>query len=432
MLPLATDSAFSDAFLLTDWNARWVTLGVVALGVLGGVVGSFLVLRKRALLADAVSHATLPGVAGGFLLLTAFGQPRALPVLLLGAATTGLAGAFSVSWLKKHTKLKDDAATACVLGVFYGLGAALLGMVADLPGSGQAGLERFIYGQAAAMKMGEALTLLGLALPMLLGALLFFKELRLASFDPGFAAAQGWPVAKIDAVLMALATGVVVLGLPAVGLILVVAMLLIPAAAARFWTDRLGVMVALAGAFGGLAGYFGAAFSGLSENLPTGPTTVLCASTLFGVGLLFSPKRGLLAVWTRRLRMEKRVARQHLLRAAFELAHGSLHPLAKADLLTARSWSARSLEAQLARAAKDGLLTLAPDTVALTAAGLSEAARLTRNHRLWELYLITHADIAPSHVDRDADEIEHVLSPAMIAELETLLAAPAMPASAHR
>lgn len=434
---------------LRDYNTRVVILGVTALGAASGVVGSFLLLRKRALLGDTISHATLPGIAGAFMILVALGgDGKWLPGLLLGAAVTGLLGAVLTAGISHVSRLKEDAALGIVLSVFFGAGVALLGIIQKMKTGSQAGLEAFIYGKTASMLASEAI-LIGLAAAVvILLCLTFYKEFRLVCFDPGFASAAGWPVFALDALLMALVVVVTVIGLQAVGLLLVIALLIIPPAAARFWSDRLGPMLLVATLIGAASGFLGAVASALTPDLPAGAVIVIVAAGFFALGLVFGPTRGVAARLVRLVRTRRRVARQHLLRALYEWleAEGRVdaaerEPSEEAgipyvDLLEKRSWSRRQLSRLLRAAQREELIRRGVgDTWVLTRRGFPQARRVVRNHRLWEQYLILHADIAPSHVDRDADEIEHVLGAELVEQLEAMMprepAERALPPSPH-
>lgn len=437
---------------LRDYNARVVLLGATALGLASGVIGSFMLLRKRALMGDALSHATLPGVGAAFLISSAAGgSGKSLPFLLLGALISGCAGVGCILFIRRFTRLKEDVALGIVLSVFFGAGVAILGVIQGMGTGHAAGLESFIYGKTASMLASDAWLIAAAALVVTLVCGLLFKEFALLCFDQDYARYQGWPVLRLDLIMMAMVVLVTVIGLQAVGLVLVIALLIIPAAAARFWSNHLPTMVVASGLVGAGSAALGAGLSALYPDLPSGAMIVVTAASLFVLSMLLAPRRGALPRWLEHRRLARRIARQHLLRAVYErtlggVAHAGVEPLAivassfvsRAELLRARSWSAGQLGEAIARAKADDLIHLDPaggGGVALTPEGLAVAARLTRNHRLWELFLITRADIAPSHVDRDAEEVEHVLDPAMVASLEAALArelAPlAMPASPH-
>ncbi len=421
-----------DVLLLRTYNTRLVVMCTTLLGAACGLMGGFLLLRKRSLMGDTLSHATLPGVCGAFLLSVMLGgQGKSLPLLLLGASVSGGLGCMGVLFIRNHSRIKDDAAMGIVLSVFFGAGVSLLTIATKLPGGAAAGLESFIYGKTASMVLSDFSLLGVLSLGVLSLSLLLFKEFRLLCFDEAYAAAQGWPVKWLDIGLLACVTAVTVAGLQAVGLILIIAFLIIPAAAARFWTERLDRMLLLAGIFGAASGWLGASVSALRPNLPAGALIVLLAALLFVLSLLFGLTRGLLVRVLRQLALKRRVGRQHVLRALYEILEADGAAAAQLQLRGVpfrqvrgrRTWSDRQLRRDLRRAYHAGLIdALGPeDRIVLTEAGLQAAARVTRNHRLWELYLIEYADVATTRVDRDADAVEHVLGEHLVALLEAKL-----------
>jgi manganese/zinc/iron transport system permease protein len=265
---------------------------------------------------------------------------------------------------------------------------------------------------------------------------LLFKELKLLCFDEEFAATQGWPVGVLELVLMGLVVLVAVVGMPSAGLLLVVAMLIVPPAGARFWTDDLRRMTLLAAAAGCVSAALAVVVSATYSQLPTGPLIVLAGSVFFVGSLLFGTRHGVVRRWLTHWRLARRIGRHDLLRALYEVVEQSapggvanLEAMVAREvpaqrLLAKRSWTPRRLRRLIASADRAGLVRLssAGDAVHLTAAGLAEARHIIRNHRLWEMYLIAYADIAPSHVDRSADRIEHVLDAEIIFELENRLA----------
>ncbi|TWT76376.1 Manganese transport system membrane protein MntB [Planctomycetes bacterium CA13] len=420
--------SWRDLLLLQDYNTRVVVSSTALLGCAAGLVGTFTLLRKRALMGDALSHATLPGIALAFIIATATGHNgKSLTVLLFGACITGLMGVAVILVLRNSTRLKEDTALGAVLSVFFGAGMALLGVVQQMKGGHAAGLEAFIYGKTASMGFNDAMLISGVAFVCVLVCLLLFKEFKLLCFDEAFAGSRGVPIVLLDLALMALVVMVCIVGLQAVGLILMIALLVIPAAAARFWTQQLSTIVFISAGLGAAGGMTGAAMSAAFANLPSGATIVLVCSLFFLFSMVFGTNRGVLVRFLRRRRMNRSVARQHLLRAIYEVLESSgdfdQRAVSFASLLDKRSWSAKRLSRSIQSAAQDNLLDQTDGQVHLTDEGINEASRLTRQHRLWELYLITYAEIAPSKVDRDADAIEHVLEPEVVLELEALLKA---------
>ncbi len=251
--------------LVEDYNTRVVLLGTTLLGLAAGAVGNFTLLRKRALMGDALSHATLPGVGLAFVIVTwAGGDGKSLPLLLAGAAVSGTLGLAAILAIRNATRLKEDAALGIVLSVFFGAGVAVLGVAQQMPTGHAAGLEAFIYGKAASMGALDAQLIGAAALVVTVACALLFKELRLLCFDEAFAGSRGYPVLMLDALLMLLVVLVTLIGLQAVGLILMVALLVVPAAAARFWTERMSSMALISAAIGGASALVGAAMSAVS------------------------------------------------------------------------------------------------------------------------------------------------------------------------
>ncbi|MGZ0187894.1 MAG: metal ABC transporter permease [Alphaproteobacteria bacterium] len=298
------------------YNAAVVMLGLGALGAAAGPVGAFMILKRRPLLADAVAHATLPGVAAGFLLALALTGDGRQPVFLLaGAALAGAGAAGAMHWLKDGARIGEDAATAAALSVAFGIGVALLSLIQALPTGGQAGLNAYLLGQAATMTGAEAWTVALVGAGALLLLIVFFKELTAAAFDPIQAVAQGFPVRGLDLMTTGLMLVLVAAGLRAVGLVLILALLVTPAAAARFWTDRLPKLAVLAALFGGGGAYVGGALSAAAPGLPTGALIVAILSSIFVFSLAFAPRRGALAAAWRRFKLVRALARRDILKA---------------------------------------------------------------------------------------------------------------------
>jgi manganese/zinc/iron transport system permease protein len=269
-------------------NTLVVLLGCAALGAASGVIGSFALLRGRALLADAIGHAALPGVVAASLVMAALGGPaRSLLPLLLGAALSAWLGLLALRALTASGRIRQDAAIGVVLSAFYALGTVGLSIAQAMPEAAQAGLSHFILGQAATMTEGDALLAGGLALACIAVIAALFQPLRAVCFDEGFARSQGLPVRALDLGLLALLLAVCVAGLPAVGLLLVVALLIVPAAAARLVTRGLAAMVAVAGALGAMAGASGALISTRFDHIPTGAAVVLAGLVGFGAAVAF-------------------------------------------------------------------------------------------------------------------------------------------------
>lgn len=407
-----------------------VVYAAVLLGVICGVLGCFLVLRRQSLLGDAVGHAVLPGVCLGF--LAAGG--RSTPALLLGALVAGLLAAGLIAVLQRTTPLKAGECTGVVFTGFYGLGIVLLKFIQNHPNgmSGQGGLDKFLFGQIVGTSAGDVVALAAIAAVMVGGVVAFWRHLAVWAFDEGFARSLGLPVKVIEALVTGLVTVAIVVSIQAVGVVLVAAMLVTPAATAYLLTDRLHRMVAMAAGFGAAAGLAGAVASLLGQDLPTGSFMVLSAGLLFGLAFLLSPRHGLLPrlrrVWERR----RRTQAENLLRLLYlilerratdgRVTDAADRRFGLGEVAADRHSSPAAIRGYWRLAAARGWLEPAsPDPMILTDLGLSEARRVVRNHRLWELFLTQEAKLAADHVHADAEEIEHVLPRDVLARLEQML-----------
>lgn len=282
--------------MFSDHTFLVVSMGSAVLGMASGAVGSFAVLRKQSLLGDGVSHAALPGVVAAFLITGV----RNSGVLLLGALMSGLLAALLISVIVKCSKVKFDAALAAVMSGFFGLGTVLLTCAQKLPNAAQSGLSTFIYGQASAMLTQDVILISSLSAVLLILILIFWKEFKLFCFDRDFSVQSGFSEKKISLLLSFMTVITVILGIQTVGVVLMSAMLIIPAAAARQWSDRLFSNIILAAFFGGLSGVMGSLVSGLEQGIPTGAVIVIAASVIAIVSLLFAPRRGVVSNFLKR------------------------------------------------------------------------------------------------------------------------------------
>ena len=397
-------NAIHEALLLqSGYNASLVAVGAGQLVFAAGATGCFLFLRKRALVSDAIAHSTLPGVALAFMAMVALGgDGRNLPVLLLGSAASALAGLLLIEWITRRTRLPEDAAIGSVLGVFFGVGIVLLTIIQTMRAGRQAGLESFLLGSTAGMLFQDAVIIaLGGSLAVLVTWLLR-RPMTLVAFDAGYAAAMGYDVRRIDLAMMGLVLAVTVIGLKLVGLIMIVALLIIPAVTARFWTERSSRMIWIAGALGGAAGYVGAAVSASAPALPTGPIIVLASAGLFAVSLLFAPGRGVLAALIRHRRFKARVHRRQGL-----LALAAQHPIREGYTLKLL--------------ARERLIR--PDGVP-TEAGRAQAAKVARDERRWEVAREIHQDAGLTGRYDGLTPIEEVFTADEIAAFDRRLGPP--------
>lgn len=282
--------------LTLGYNATLVTLGATLLGIATGIAGTFLYLRKNALISDAISHATLPGLGAAFLIMTATGlDARNLIGLLMGSAVSAGLGLVIVNLLTAKTRLSMDAAIGSVLSVFFAFGVVLLTAIQADPAGRQAGLETFLLGSTAGMLFNDAVIILVLGAITTSLLVLFRKPIMVVCFDSLYAQTIGISPKKIDYLVLAIALAVTVIGMKIVGLILIVALLIIAPVAARFWSEKSDRIILISGIFGGLSGYIGTAISATAPGLPTGPIIILCSFFLFSISFLLAPRRGVLA-----------------------------------------------------------------------------------------------------------------------------------------
>ena len=280
---------------MLDYTLRTVAMGAATLGAVSGALGVYAVLRGQSLIGDAMSHAALPGIALAYIVT----QSKLPLVLMAGAAATGWLATLGVMAIVRRSRVKYDSALALVLSVFFGVGLMLLTFIQRTPDAGQAGLDTFLFGQAATLLTRDVITMASLGAVALAGVALFWKEFKLLAFDEAFGQSLGLPMRAVDVGLTTLTVIAIVIGLQAVGVVLMSAMIVAPGAAARQWTDRLGVMMVLSTLFGASAGVAGTVISTFAENLPTGPTIVLCATVIVAVSMLAAPRRGLLFRYAR-------------------------------------------------------------------------------------------------------------------------------------
>lgn len=364
--------------LFFDYTVRTVALGAGVLGIVSGSLGSFAVLRKQSLLGDAMSHAALPGIVLAFILT----RSKLPVILLIGAMITAWLGAVTIGIIVRNTRIKNDSGLGLVLSVLFGFGLMLLTFVQRIPDASQAGLDKFLFGQAAALLERDVITMAVLGGLALLLMTLFWKEFKLLSFDADFGASLGFPMRLIDIMLTTLIVIAIVVGLQAVGVVLMSAMIVAPAAAARQWTDRLSLMVLLAALFGALAGTSGALISSTGAGLSTGPVIVLSISTIVLLSLLLAPNRGLVWHWFRRRQNRRRLRVESVLTDLYILAsqheEDPQHPHHVAVLRAMRAGRGGVRRSLQELAARGWVQEVAPEEWALTPAGVQQARQL--NH----------------------------------------------------
>lgn len=275
--------------ILWNSNTGWVLLSTMILGIAAGTIGCMAYWKKQNLMSDALSHAALPGIVLAFLIV---GEKNLL-ALIVGAAISALLGAFFIQWITTSSRISEDSAMGMVLAIFYGLGVMLLTVANRSAGGNQSGLDSFIYGQAAAMVRSDVITMLVLAMIVVCIVFIGFKEWKLYLFDQEFAQGIGLSIKGMNTLYTAVLVTTIVIGIQAVGVILMAALLIIPAVSARYWTQSFWMMLLLSALFGGIAGAGGTLISALGKGLPTGPFIVVVGAAIFVLSLVFGKEKGI-------------------------------------------------------------------------------------------------------------------------------------------
>ena len=404
----------------SDPNITAVVFGSVLITASAAVVGCFTFLKKKALVGDAVAHAVLPGICLAFIL---HGEKNPF-YLVIGAFITGWLSLIIMDFISKRSKLKEDTSIALVLSVSFGIGILLLTYIQHSGNAAQSGLQSFLFGKAAAL-VGNDLRLFSIvAAILLITVILFFKELKIIAFDEAYAESIGLPVRFLDLLLTSLTVLAVVTGIQAVGVVLMAAILITPAAAARFWTDNLFVMTLLAAAIGAFSGLAGSFVSFAAPQMPTGPWIVMVVSIIALLSFFVAPSKGIISKQIAQSRLRASILEENLLKALYYLQEKTNKPAEAVGvdiLMVQREFPNEQLLPALRRLKHQECLTQQNDKWALTEMGYNKGKRIVKLHRLWELYLSTYLKIAPDHVHEDAETIEHIITPELEARLEQLL-----------
>ncbi|MEX2185679.1 MAG: metal ABC transporter permease [Pirellulales bacterium] len=393
-----------------EYNTLLVLMTAALLGGLSGVIGCFAVLRRRALVGDALAHAALPGLCLAFLVAGV----RSVPVMLLGALASGVLGILVIVALRRWTRIKEDAAIGIVLSVFFGAGIVLSSWIQNSTVTGnKAGLDSYILGKTSGIQAIDLVVVAVASLICIAIVAAAFKEFRLVTFDAPFARAQGWPTALVDLTLLGMIAVVVVIGLPTVGVVLMAALLIIPGAAARFWTERLSVMTLLSAAIGLTVGIVGAAASAKIDRLPTGPIIVLVGTAVFLISATMAPRRGAISRWLQGRRFARRIAVRRLIGELYEAG-----PDTNRD-----AWRAGERRAAWSEARRRGYVESSPHGNQLTDSGRAAALAALRDERLWQTVLVEYPELAVGAADPFHAVAADVLPKSVVDELVARLQA---------
>lgn len=409
-----------DFFSFTDPNVRYVVIGTVLLAASSAIIGSFTFLKKRALVGDAVAHSVLPGVCLAFL-LSGTKNPF---ILIMGAFITGWLSLIILDLITANSKIKEDTAIGLILSVFFGIGILLLTVLQQSSYAEQSGLEHIIFGKAAALVGSDLIVFTSISILLILMVVIFYKEFQLISFDPNYAKTIGFPVRRLELIITTLTVLAVVIGIQAVGVVLMAAMLITPAAAARYWTNKLTVMLVLAAAFGAFSGVAGAYVSYTMPNMPTGPWVVMVISFIAIFSFFLAPRKGIIYKMVKRAANRRLIQEENILKTFFQLGEveNDFYKSRTVDeLQQKRSFSKATLLSTLKNLSAQGYLLKKKGRWQFTTAGKHKGQRVVKLHRLWELYLTKYLRLAPDHVHEDAENIEHIITPEIEKRLEEKL-----------
>lgn len=417
---------FLDFFSLQDPNIRYVLAGTILLGISAGALGCFAILRRRALVGDAVAHAVLPGVCLAF--IVAGGKDPVL--LVIGSFIFGLLSMVIMDFISRNSRIAPDASIGMVLSVFFGFGIVLLTFIQSAGYIDQSGLDDFLFGQAAAMLRSDVEVFGGLSILIIFLIWLVFKELKLVSFDPSFAKSIGYPLKRIEFLIALLMVMTITAGIQAVGVVLMASMLIIPAAAARYWTDSLRTMIVIAATIGAFSGVTGSFISYTLPAMPTGPWMVVTAAAIFFISFLGAPKRGEITHYLNKNKFSRKINSENILKNLYIIQEKGApsHSFHTLSILSGRlKLSKQKLKKYLSSLINKGYIleTDHPQhSYKLTTDGTREARRLVRVHRLWEQYLNQQLQIPKDHVHDDAESMEHLITPEIEKELKDFLGTP--------
>lgn len=402
-----------------------------------GLVGAFVFLRKQSLLGEALSHAAYPGVilgviASGMLGYSAGNGFEISLLIILGAFLTALLGTWTINFLTKKCAVKTDAALCFVLSGFFGVGLTLASQVQFAYSSLYQQIQVYLYGQAATMTEIHIRIYALLAFVILLAVVFLYKEVQLISFDQNYAKSLGYKTAPIEAFFFMITVFAVVVGIRSVGVVLMSAMLIAPASAARQFTNQLSVMLALSAFFGLISGFLGNYFSveftnyllklypGERLSIPTGPAIVMVAASICLFSLLLAPKRGMLIRLYRIAKFRYRCTCENILKSIWRI--GPTTAVSFDELSKYHMVSLGYMRFLLKRLEKNGWIKkVGKSSFCLTQDGAIWASKIVRLHRLWEVYLVDYLGVGAERVHRSAEEMEHIITPSLERELTALL-----------
>ncbi len=400
-------------YLFTEILFYKVLFGVSLIGALSGVVGTFSLLRKKSLISDAISHSVLPGICVGFIYE---GSKNPL-VLLIGCLIAGLISVWLIDFIVRRTKLSEDTAIAFASTFFFALGSVLLSYIVAGDNPEKVGLKDYLFGKAATISFEDINIFMYCGVAILVLIVAFYKQIKLVVFNVDFAASIGISIRLIEFMIAVITVLTVAIGIQAVGVVLMSALIIAPSAAARYWTNNLVKVLLLAALFGCLASSLGVFTSGIFEDMPTGPWVVTYLFLFVFFTLLFAPRKGWFSVLKRKRKTKGRIERENVLKTFFQLEESGVDNVRIQDLMQRRYFESSVLGKILNSLQKDDLLQKENNVYHLTVEGKTESSRIVRLHRLWELYLTKRMNFKEDHIHGSAESVEHLITPELEQEL---------------
>ncbi len=404
--------------LIQHLQAPWALRALAAssmVGVMCGVLGSFIVLRNMALIGDALSHAILPGVVVAFLLV---GQSTL--GFFSGAVVAGLLSAVAITWIQRNVKTKPDAAIGIVFTAMFSLGVIGISRVSRQPGV-HLDLKDFLFGNVLGVNNEDLYLTLAITIYVLVSVVVFYRYLFVTTFQPVIAQTMGISVRAMHYYLMLLLSFAVVASLQTVGVILVVAMLITPAATALLLSKRLPAVLLIAALIGLMSAVLGLVGAIVLETAP-GPAMAVVATLFYLLAALFAPGKGLVFRYFRKLALQRRIRLEDTLKQAFHLQ--SAGKLSGESLAENLGFSQKLVDRQVKLLRTRGWMK--PDELRLTKSGNDEARRLVRAHRLWETYLANQVGLSAEQIHDHAEKYEHLLSEDVLDEVDRTLGYPSI------
>ncbi|MDI9355515.1 MAG: iron chelate uptake ABC transporter family permease subunit [Chitinophagaceae bacterium] len=410
-------------FSFSDANIKYVVIGSVLLSISSALIGSFIFVKKQSLIGDALSHSVLPGICLSFLIS---GNKNPL-FLVIGAMVTGWCSLWLIHIISHNTKIKEDAAIGITLSFFFSLGIWMLTIIQHSGNAEQSGLDHYIFGKAASIVREDVMVFLFLCLFVLSVIVLFYKEFHLMVFDKEFAKSIGLPTKLLEFLISFLSILSVVMGIQAVGIVLMSAMLITPVAISRFWTNNFIRLLLYSCVFSTFASVIGAYISYTAPSMPTGPWIVIVLSGIAFFSFFFSPYRGFFYKFFKKILLSQKILEENILKTFYALGEHNLlffEPITKHSIQKKRYFSSLELKRGLYFLWTKGYIFKQKDSWKFTDKGRKKGQNIVKVHRLWEMYLANYLHIPTKNVHEDAENIEHIITPEIEKKLEQKLQFP--------